>query len=137
MPPLSVALLVSLWFSANIALLLLNKALLSSYSFGYPVFLTACHMLCAYVVCLLLRPLSLVPREALRSSSQRLKVLALSAVFCTSVVAGNTSLRYLPVSFNQAVSSTDPAFTALFALLVQRKRESRRTYLTLRSKSVV
>jgi hypothetical protein len=31
----------------------------------------------------------------------------------------------------QAVSSTDPAFTAAFALLLTRKIESRRTYLTL------
>jgi drug/metabolite transporter (DMT)-like permease len=127
----ALAVLISCWFASNIVLLLLNKSLLSSYAFHFPVFLTACHMLCASLVCLLLRPLSLVPREPLRSRGQRNAVLALSAVFCCSVVAGNTSLRFLPVSFNQAVSSTDPAFTALFAFVLQGRCESRRVYRTL------
>ena len=32
-----------------------------------------------------------------------LKIAALSLVFCVSVVFGNISLRFLPISFNQAI----------------------------------
>jgi|APGre2960657444_1045066.scaffolds.fasta_scaffold01675_6 hypothetical protein len=39
-----VALLVALWFACNVGVLLLNKTLLSTFGFGYPVFLTACHV---------------------------------------------------------------------------------------------
>jgi drug/metabolite transporter (DMT)-like permease len=77
------------------------------------------------------RGLALVPHQALSSARQRRKVAALSAVFCASVVAGNVSLRFIPVSFNQAISATDPAFTALFAALLQRRREARATYVAL------
>ena len=86
---------------------------------------------CVLVSELSLGCLRLVPREPLASRAARRKVLALSFVFCVSVVANNISLRFIPVSFNQAISSTDPAFTAFFALALQRRRESRRTYATL------
>jgi hypothetical protein len=42
-----VAALIAAWFACNIGVLLLNKALLTSFGFGYPVFLTALHVRCA------------------------------------------------------------------------------------------
>ena len=60
-----------------------------------------------------------------------MKISALSFVFCISVVFGNISLRYLPVSFNQAVGATTPFFTAVFAYLMTLKREAWLTYITL------
>jgi len=89
--------------------------------------MTACTALCAVAV----RGLRLVPPEPLRSARHVRRVACLSAVFCASVVAGNVSLRFIPVSFNQAVSATDPAFTALFAALLLSKREARATYAAL------
>ncbi len=44
---------------------------------------------------------------------------------------GNASLRFLPVSFTQAIGATTPFFTAVFALMFQGTRESFVTYLTL------
>ncbi|MBA0750122.1 hypothetical protein Gogos_003980 [Gossypium gossypioides] len=67
----------------------------------------------------------------IRSRVQFLKISALSLVFCVSVVFGNISLRYLPVSFNQAIGATTPFFTAVFAYLMTLKREAWLTYLTL------
>ena len=49
-------------------------------------------------------------------------------MFCGSVVGGNISLRFLPVSFNQAVGATTPFFTAMFAYLMTFKREAWVTY---------
>ncbi|RVW16567.1 UDP-URONIC ACID TRANSPORTER 1 [Vitis vinifera] len=60
-----------------------------------------------------------------------LKIATLSIVFCASVVGGNISLRYLPVSFNQAVGATTPFFTAVFAYLMTLKREAWVTYVAL------
>lgn len=48
-----------------------------------------------------------------------------------AVVLGNVSLRFIPVSFNQAISATSPAFTAFLALVMQGKRESAATYAAL------
>eukprot|EP00270_Netrium_digitus_P001808 TRINITY_DN1200_c0_g1_i3.p1 TRINITY_DN1200_c0_g1~~TRINITY_DN1200_c0_g1_i3.p1 ORF type:complete len:235 (+),score=57.46 TRINITY_DN1200_c0_g1_i3:117-821(+) len=62
---------------------------------------------------------------------QFLKITALSAVFCFSVVSGNISLRYLPVSFNQAIGATTPFFTAFFAYIMTWRREAWLTYMAL------
>ncbi|MBA0868133.1 hypothetical protein Goshw_009305 [Gossypium schwendimanii] len=75
--------------------------------------------------------MKMVPMQTIRSRVQFFKITTLSLVFCVSVVFGNISLRYLPVSFNQAVGATTPFFTAVFAYLMTLKREGWLTYITL------
>ncbi|KAK1312705.1 putative sugar phosphate/phosphate translocator [Acorus calamus] len=124
--------LVTSWYSSNIGVLLLNKYLLSNYGFKYPIFLTMCHMTaCSLLSYVAIAWLKAVPMQAIRSRTQFFKIAGLSLVFCASVVSGNVSLRYLPVSFNQAVGATTPFFTALFAYLVTFKREAWLTYFAL------
>ncbi|KAL4204228.1 hypothetical protein AMTRI_Chr01g108710 [Amborella trichopoda] len=124
--------LIICWYSSNIGVLLLNKYLLSNYGFRYPIFLTMCHMgACALLSYLSIVWLKMVPLQAIKSWTQFLKIGALSVVFCGSVVGGNISLRFLPVSFNQAVGATTPFFTALFAYLMTFKREAWLTYAAL------
>lgn len=121
--------LVVLWYSSNIGVLLLNKYLLSNYGFKFPIFLTMCHMsACAFLSYISIVFMKLVPLQPIKSRPQLLKIATLSVVFCCSVVGGNISLRYLPVSFNQAVGATTPFFTALFAYLMTFKREAWVTY---------
>ncbi|KAK7379334.1 hypothetical protein VNO80_04792 [Phaseolus coccineus] len=124
--------LVAAWYSSNIGVLLLNKYLLSNYGFKYPIFLTMCHMTaCSLLSYVAIAWMKVVPLQTIRSRVQFFKISALSLVFCVSVVFGNISLRYLPVSFNQAVGATTPFFTAVFAYLITFKREAWLTYLTL------
>ncbi|XP_028197164.1 probable sugar phosphate/phosphate translocator At3g11320 [Glycine soja] len=124
--------LVAAWYSSNIGVLLLNKYLLSNYGFKYPIFLTMCHMTaCSLFSYVAIAWMKVVPLQTLRSKVQFFKISALSLVFCVSVVFGNISLRYLPVSFNQAIGATTPFFTAVFAYLMTFKREAWLTYLTL------
>lgn len=124
--------LVSAWYSSNIGVLLLNKYLLSNYGFKYPIFLTMCHMTaCSLFSYVAIAWLKMVPMQTIRSRVQFMKIATLSFVFCISVVFGNISLRYLPVSFNQAVGATTPFFTAVFAYLMTFKREAWLTYLAL------
>ncbi|KAL8146481.1 putative sugar phosphate/phosphate translocator At3g11320 [Apium graveolens] len=124
--------LVSAWYISNIGVLLLNKYLLSNYGFKYPIFLTLCHMTaCSLLSYVAIVWLKIVPLQTIRSRLQFLKISALSLVFCASVVSGNVSLRYLPVSFTQAIGSTTPFFTAVFAYLMTKKREAWLTYAAL------
>ncbi|RDX78547.1 putative sugar phosphate/phosphate translocator, partial [Mucuna pruriens] len=124
--------LVAAWYSSNIGVLLLNKYLLSNYGFKYPIFLTMCHMTaCSLLSYVAIAWMKVVPLQTIRSRVQFFKISALSLVFCVSVVFGNISLRYLPVSFNQAIGATTPFFTAVFAYLMTFKREAWLTYLTL------
>ncbi|KAA3466596.1 putative sugar phosphate/phosphate translocator [Gossypium australe] len=129
---LFIASLIILWYSSNIGVLLLNKYLLSNYGFKFPIFLTMCHMsACAFFSYISIVFIKFVPLQPIKSRPQFLKIATLSVVFCCSVVGGNISLRYLPVSFNQAVGATTPFFTALFAYLMTFKREAWVTYATL------
>lgn len=59
------------------------------------------------------------PLRPLRSRAQLGKVALLSGIFCITIVLGNLSLKYIPVSFNQAVGATTPFFTAIFAAVMQ------------------
>ncbi|OMP11814.1 hypothetical protein COLO4_03677 [Corchorus olitorius] len=72
--------------------------------------------------------IKLVPLQPIKSRPQLLKIATLSVVLCASVVGRNICLRYLPVSFNQAVGATTPFFTAMFAYLMTFKREAWVTY---------
>lgn len=124
--------LVTAWYSSNIGVLLLNKYLLSNYGFKYPIFLTMCHMTaCSLLSYVAIAWMKMVPMQTIRSRVQFMKISALSLVFCASVVSGNISLRFLPVSFNQAIGATTPFFTAVFAYLMTLKREAWLTYVTL------
>ncbi|XP_047974211.1 probable sugar phosphate/phosphate translocator At1g12500 [Salvia hispanica] len=131
-PSVITASAVAAWYLSNIGVLLLNKYLLSFHGFRYPIFLTMLHMLsCAAYSLLAIKWLHLVPFQHIHSRRQFLKILALSAIFSFSVVCGNTSLRYLPVSFNQAIGATTPFFTAIFAFLITCHKESAEVYLAL------
>lgn len=124
--------LVTFWYSSNIGVILLNKYLLSNHGFKFPIFLTMCHMsACALLSYISIVFLKIVPFQTIKSRSQFIKISTLSIVFCASVVGGNISLRYLAVSFNQAVGATTPFFTALFAYMATLKREAWVTYAAL------
>ncbi|KAM1949383.1 hypothetical protein ACFX15_009446 [Malus domestica] len=124
--------MVAAWYGSNIGVLLLNKYLLTNYGFGFPIFLTLCHMTaCSVLSYVAVAVMKVALQQSVKSKVQFAKIAGLSVVFCFSVVCGNVSLRYIPVSFNQAVSATTPFFTAIFAFLIIKKREAWLTYAAL------
>uniref|UniRef100_A0A7N0U4I7 Sugar phosphate transporter domain-containing protein n=1 Tax=Kalanchoe fedtschenkoi TaxID=63787 RepID=A0A7N0U4I7_KALFE len=124
--------LITSWYASNIGVLLLNKYLLTNYGFKYPIFLTLCHMTaCSLLSYVAIAWLKIEPMQSIRSRVQLAKISVLGIVFCLSVVSGNISLRYLPVSFNQAIGATTPFFTAVMAYVMTFKEEAFLTYLTL------
>ena len=128
---LATTVVVIAWYASNILLLLLNKFLLSSTSFRQPVFLTLCHMSACVLMGLVISSSGYMPVARVKSRVQLFKIFFLSIIFCGTIVLGNASLKYLPVSFNQAIGSTTPFFTAIFAFTCQGTRESFITYLAL------
>jgi drug/metabolite transporter (DMT)-like permease len=118
-------------YGSNMGVVMLNKLLLSNFGFKYPFLLTLLHMLTCSCFCFLLSAARIVPLQTANSTRQLGKIAVLSVVFCLTVVLGNISLRYIPVSFNQAISATTPAFTAVLTFFLQGKVESMLTYATL------
>lgn len=110
---------------------MLNKYLLSIYGFRYPVFLTFLHMVSCSTLSALVARLGTVSAARLSSRRQAGKVCLLALLFCLTVVLGNVSLRFIPVSFNQAIGATTPAFTAAIGAAVVGHREPSEVYLTL------
>ena len=97
------ATVVFAWFVSNIALLLMNKYLLSNYGFKQPVFLTLCHMLACVILSTAFSATNYVPNKSIQSNKQLMKISVLAIVFSMSVVLGNISLRFIPVSFSQVL----------------------------------
>ena len=129
--PMKTLAIIAAWYTSNIGVILMNKFLLSTYNYKFPIFLTFLHMLSCSVCSFAAARTGVVDVQAVRSRSQYKKISVLATLFCLSVVGGNISLRYIPVSFNQAIGATTPFFTAIAAYLVQRKTESLATYLSL------
>uniref|UniRef100_A0A061RBV7 Putative sugar phosphate phosphate translocator n=1 Tax=Tetraselmis sp. GSL018 TaxID=582737 RepID=A0A061RBV7_9CHLO len=129
--PLMTAFTIVAWYSSNIGVILLNKYVLSFYNFKYPIFLTLCHMLTCTICCQLTVTAGITTPTFVRNVSHLKKISCLAVVFCASVVFGNISLRFLPVSFNQAVGATTPFFTAVLSYLITGAVENTKTYFAL------
>lgn len=130
--PWWIPILIVAWYSSNIWVLISNRILLSNYGFKYPIFLTMAHMLsCASLSWIAINVIRIAPKQRITNSRQLSKIAVLSVVFCISIVLGNMSLRYIPVSFNQAIGATTPVFTAILAYVLQSKQETWLTYSTL------
>ncbi len=97
----------------------------------YPAFLTMCHMLACSLMSYGLAASRYVQMQPIKSRAQFYKITMLALIFCFTVVLGNVSLRFLPVSFTQAIGATTPAFTAAIALVFLSQHETTQVYLTL------
>lgn len=90
-----------------------------------------CHMFGCTLLCIVTSAAGVIPRQSIQTRPQFLKIAFLSCIFASTVVLGNVSLRHIPVSFNQAIGATTPAFTALLSVLILNQRETMQTYFTL------
>jgi len=131
MPNLFTGSIILGWYGSNVGVLLLNKYLLSVYGFKFPAFLTLCHMLACSVMSYGLAISNTVTLQPVKSKKQFYKIATLALIFCVAVVLGNVSLNYIPVSFNQAIGATTPAFTAVLSAVMLGHRESKDVYLSL------
>ena len=104
---------------SNLAVLLLNKLLLSFWSFKQPVLLTFLHMASGGLLTWGLWGANLLTIQRIQSTAQLVKIAALSLVFALAVLSANVSLKFLAVSMNQAIGAATPVFAAMFAFILQ------------------
>ena len=67
----------------------------------YPIFLTLCHMVACTLLAQLASQIKIFAIAPIQSLRQFSKIALLAGIFCLSLTFGNSSLRYLPVSFTQ------------------------------------
>ncbi|KAG5228442.1 sugar phosphate/phosphate translocator [Salix suchowensis] len=116
-PNILTAGIIASWYLSNIGVLLLNKYLLSYYGYRYPIFLTMLHMIsCACYSYVAIKFLRLVPLQHISSRKQFMKIFALSAIFCFSVVCG--LLCTFAVVFGIVLASNSEPLFHLFGFLV-------------------
>lgn len=121
---------VSAWYTINIGIVLLNKVVINDH-FSFPVTLTLFHQGFCYLLATLCIHLGMAEVQPLVTRKQLWSVVALSQAFTLSIVTGIWALKYIPVSFDQAIGATTPALTAVLAIIIIGRYERAVTYLTL------
>jgi hypothetical protein len=76
------------------------------------------HMIACTLLSGALAAARLVPVQHISSARQFGKVTVLAIVFCVTVVLGNISLKYIPVSFNQVGMGLLPSMLLLVLAMV-------------------
>jgi solute carrier family 35 protein E4 len=120
------------WFILGISISNLNKYILTSFQFNFPIALTTIQMLTSF--CLNHVLLTLTP---LRRFNQQLpsnviwQIYILSALFSGSIALGNIGLKYLYVSFAKMIMATSPAVTVVLAKCMTGIHLTQGTYTSL------
>lgn len=121
---------ITAWYVTNISVVLLNKIIVQD-SFRYPLCLTLIHMIGCWIFTSSACLTGFVEPQEPASRAQHISLFWLSQTFTASIVTGIWAFKYIPVSFDQAIGATTPAFTALLAVIIVQRAETVCTYLTL------
>ena len=120
------------WYAAALYVGVSNKALIGGLGFRFPAALTLLHMAAGGALsAAAVRWWGVAPAQRLKSPAHLRKVAVLAVLFCASVLAGNASLQYIPLSFTQMVGATTPLFTAAVDYLWGGAPQTRRELLAL------
>ena len=119
------------WFACTVVLIIANKALMSKERFPLPIFLTFLHTLASFTCSELMITFGLYSRVSLKDKKQISRVFVLSQSHAMSILLSVTSLQYVEVSFEQALSASTPAFTAIFGYFILGKVERPCIWVTL------
>mmetsp|Transcript_6149 Transcript_6149/g.6314 ORF Transcript_6149/g.6314 Transcript_6149/m.6314 type:complete len:381 (-) Transcript_6149:410-1552(-) len=109
------------WISISCLMILLNKAILSIWNFGYPFFLTGWHMLFGMILTqVLARTTNLLPgvkEGRVTTHLYKTKILPISFCFAISLICGNKAYMFLSVSFIQMLKAFTPVSVLLLSFL--------------------
>ena len=108
----------------------MNKVLMGEH-FALPVFLTFLHMMVSFLWCEFSMTMGWTARGAIKSRAEGWKVFFLSLVMALSVLLAVASFKYVDVSLEQALAASSPAFTAAMGVVILKKRERGKVWLTL------
>jgi len=123
---------IGIWWSANIATVLLNKWVFARLAFSFPMALTLIHFSVCYCgAWIVIRWLKWNHHVELSWEDRKSKIAPIAAIYCLSIVLGNVSLRWVPVSFMQTVKAFTPASTVLLQYMLQSKQFPSIVYASL------
>lgn len=110
------------WISLSICMILMNKAILSPWHFGYPFFLTAWHMFLSTVITQIMsRTTNMLPGVKENKVSVRCfatRFIPISLFSSLSLMMGNMAYLYLSVSYIQMLKAFTPVNVLLFSFFV-------------------
>eukprot|EP01132_Coremiostelium_polycephalum_P000443 gene443-561_t len=78
-----------------------------------------------------LKGFQITPIIPISWSEQYYKIFLVSILFCSNIVLGNVSIRWVPVSFMQTIKSSVPLFTVVLQVAFFQKTFSRDVYLSM------
>ena len=126
------------WLVMNTCLANVNKWLFLSFSFPYPLFITALHMLCTAVfgfIVIRFTPIGAAygdGNDRLKLPPQlRPKILILSVISAVSIACGNLALKHLYISFVKMILAMTPLATVLISRLLLGREYDQFTYLSM------
>ena len=103
------------------SLIIMNKAILSTWGFAYPFFLTAWHMIFATILTQILsRTTNLLPGVKQNVVSLKIygeKIVPIALCFALSLVCGNKAYIFLSVAFIQMLKAFTPVSVLLLSFM--------------------
>lgn len=122
---------IFLYFAANLCLTLHSKWVLNSLNFNFPWTLTAIHIGISGIGSYLLSRYYYRIAPPSLSTDAIYKLALFSVLYAVNIAISNVSLAYVSLAFHQLVRSATPAFTILMELVMFRKSQPSRIYLSL------
>ncbi|CAK9178755.1 unnamed protein product [Ilex paraguariensis] len=111
-------------FVVSVSIILMNKLVLVTVGFNYPIFLTFIHYICSWLLMALLKALSILPASPPSKSTKFFSLLALGIVMSFSTGLANISLKYNSVGFYQMAKIAVTPAIVLAEFILFRKRIS-------------
>lgn len=116
------------WMVMGYSMILFNKAILSLWDFGYPLFLTAWHCLFTCITTqILYRTTNLLPgvsQGRISYETYLTRFVPMAICFALELMLGNMSYRYLSVAFIQMLKSVVPIQTLIASYAVGKEKPS-------------
>mmetsp|Transcript_1335 Transcript_1335/g.2532 ORF Transcript_1335/g.2532 Transcript_1335/m.2532 type:complete len:354 (-) Transcript_1335:561-1622(-) len=120
-----------LWLLANISTTILNKAVFTFAKFYFPITLSALHFgLQSVFTFLYIRIFRIAQAKELDQRGTSV-IQSFSILFCLNIVIGNSGLRYVTVSFRQALQASIPVMVVPLSAIILQKNFSTRVKLCL------
>ena len=118
---------IIIWFSLNVSLTLLNKAMMVFFGFKFPVIMSFIHMLfSSYLGWIISSDFDFIPKnDRLKKINEHpdyekktfFRVCLLSFIFTLNIIFGNSSLKYCSVAFVQVIRAIIPLTTMVLSII--------------------
>ncbi|KAF9113428.1 UAA transporter [Mortierella sp. AM989] len=121
---------LAMYFFLNLTLTIYNKAILSTFKFGFPWTLTGIHTLCSGIGAYSMARMGYF-KPAQLGEHENMVMLMFSFLYTLNIAISNVSLHEVSVAFHQVVRAMTPVFTIIISLAFLGKRYTGMTYLSL------